>query len=155
MKTSWIPAVAFGAACVFTGPGTASGATPSKTAPDVPSLTQNSESNRTPPTLEAGMTAEEVQRAIGKPIEIKPIVTPEGKAETWIYRRQIGKNTTLDSIPTSFSSGALPDSLLGTSGPVEYRTKTTLVYQVTSLLMFQGKLVKAKQSVSQVMSFDR
>lgn len=105
--------------------------------------------------LEVGMTAQEVQGLVGKPVEIKPIEGSEGKAETWIYRRQIGKNTTQDTIPSGFSSGALPASLLGTSGPVEYRTKITTNYQVTSLLMFEGKLVKAKQSVSQVVSFDR
>jgi hypothetical protein len=101
------------------------------------------------------MTAEEVQRLVGKPVEIKPIEAPEGKAETWIYRRQIGRQTTQETVPGNVGSFMLVEGTLSTPPPLEYRTKTTKSYQVTSLLMFEGKLIKAKQSVSQVVNYDR
>jgi hypothetical protein len=154
MKISSIPVVAVGAALMSTGLALASDSNAKVGVPAAPAA-ENAGSGRTPPALEAGMTAEAVQRVVGKPAEIKPIEAPEGKAETWIYRRQIGKQTTLESTPGNSGSSALVEGALATAAPIEYRTKTTTSYQVTSLLMFDGKLIKAKQSVSQVVSYDR
>ncbi|HEX2854815.1 MAG TPA: hypothetical protein VHO24_16400 [Opitutaceae bacterium] len=108
-----------------------------------------------PTALQEGMTAEEVQRIIGKPAEIKPMESPEGKAETWTYRRVLGKETTQEAVSTSSvpAFNGLPNTM-GAAVTLQYRLKHTVTHQVTTLLMFEGKLVKARQWVSKSVSYD-
>jgi len=98
------------------------------------------------PMLEKGMTAEQVERIAGKPAEIKPLASSDGKAETWTYRRVIDRQTRQVAATTEFVS-TFKGANFGqdeTQVPV-YHLEHTTIYQVTALLMFDGKLVLAKQ----------
>lgn len=83
-----------------------------------------------PIALEKGMTAEEVQRIIGKPAEIKPMESPEGKAETWTYRRVLDRQTTQEAVSTSSvpAFNGLPDTM-GSAVTLQYRLKYTTTHQ--------------------------
>lgn len=104
------------------------------------------------PALEKGMSAEAIIKLIGKPAEVKPIPVPEGetgKAETWIYRRDLGTRSIHVPIGTrevpAFAGIGVPESRQ-VSREIIYGMKTVRIYQVTSLLMFDGKLVVASQT---------
>lgn len=118
-----------------------------KTEPAVSLLSTESPANKSAtPVLEKGMTAEQIERIAGKPAEIRPLKAPEGKAESWIYRRVVDRQTrqiaaTVRDVST-FNGEAVG---LGSAPELEFRLEHTTVYQVTALLMFDGKLVLAKQ----------
>lgn len=109
------------------------------------------------PALDKGMTAEQIQQAIGKPQEIRPMQSPEGKAEVWTYRRVISR--TVDQVATNtmqmpaFGGGMMSEALQPTTAlrfSMTYRTR----YQVTALLMFNGALVSARQWQEQTTSYE-
>lgn len=101
--------------------------------------------------LQKGMTADEIVALIGKPDKIEPMKTAEGKAEAWTYRRKI--DTMVTQVPThtiditAFNGMPSAGSLSGTvqTPTLAYSMETTTTYQVTSLLIYDGKLVVAKQ----------
>jgi len=103
------------------------------------------------PTLTKGMTAEEIVKLIGKPVEVKPMKLPEGstgKAEVWIYRREAGTRSV--PVPSGtrevpgFVNPALTDAAQHTT-EIVYTNKIITIEQVTSLLMFDDKLIVARQ----------
>jgi outer membrane protein assembly factor BamE (lipoprotein component of BamABCDE complex) len=143
-------------ASLLVGFTVASGAETKNETPAAPSASAiNPAAKRAATPLEEGMTAEDIQRIIGKPAEIKPIDSPEGKAETWTYRRVLDKQTTQEPVSTSSvpAFNGLPDKM-GSAVTLEYRIKHTTTHQITTLLMFEGKLVKAKQWVTKTVSYD-
>jgi len=110
------------------------------------------------PGLEKGMSAETIVRLIGKPQEITPLTLSESKAEKWIYRRRLSERTvqeaaTTHTIPAYLGFSASGPSI-GTSVELDFRLKHITTYQVTSLLMIDGKLFLAKQWQEQSQSFD-
>ncbi len=129
-----------------------------KTNPTAPSplpAVENSTVKSDRPVLKPGMSAEEVRRLVGTPEAILPMEAPEGKAETWNYRRVLNQQTrqvatTTTNIP---AFNGLPRDM-GTEVQLSYRLERTTVYQVSSLLMFDGKLVVAKQWQSKSVSYD-
>ncbi|HVU25134.1 MAG TPA: hypothetical protein VHE13_13490 [Opitutus sp.] len=105
------------------------------------------------PTLAKGMTADEVLKAVGKPAEVKPMKTETGKAEEWIYRRELGKRVVRVAsgereVPV-FDGMGLGSGAMKTRHEIIYTSKHVTVYQVTTLLMFDGKLILANQKVEQ------
>jgi len=141
------------------------------TAPETPAKTDapDAEQSATPGkkakrALEKGMPAEEVIRLIGKPAEIKPMETTEGKAETWIYRRELGHQTRqvvtgMRQVPTyvgpGMGDGADAQSGMSMRGEPIYQMETTTTYQVTSLLMFDGKLELARQTSERTRNYTK
>jgi hypothetical protein len=114
-----------------------------------PSAQIDANSKKSRPALEKGMTAEAIIQSIGKPASVSLMKSPEGKAETWIYRRLVDQQTfqSADSqttVPTFIGMAADGPMLANSVIPV-YRMKHRKTYQVTSLLMFEDKLVLAKQ----------
>jgi hypothetical protein len=112
------------------------------------------------PALTKGMTAETVIGLIGRPLQIKPMDAPEGKAEVWTYRRVAKKWTTQTAATTEevpafigIGMGAAGDGMGSVTTPI-YRLEHITVYQVTRLLMFEDQLVNAKQWLEQERSFD-
>ena len=109
--------------------------------------------------LEKGMTADAVVKMIGQPKEVKELPSKDGKAETWIYRKQVGiRNIDIPNgqreVPVfmgMLSSGA--DSMKMTT-EILYIKRRIAVYQVTSLLMFNGQLVLAKQTLEESENFE-
>ena len=67
--------------------------------------------------LDKGMTAAQIIRSLGQPVELLPIPNTDGKAERWIYRWTVGPKSTARSV------------------------------QVLTLLMINGELVVAQQTV--------
>jgi len=98
------------------------------------------------PPLAKGMTAEQVLQIAGKPAEIKPLSSPEGKAEKWIYRRTVDRLTRplatgVTHVP-AYKGAALPE---GAVPELSFSVERITIYEVTALLMFDSKLVMAKQ----------
>ena len=97
------------------------------------------------PSLEKGMTVEQIERIAGKPAEIRPLKAPEGKAESWIYRRVVDRQTRQIAATVKDVSAFKGEAFgMGSAPELEYRLEHTTVYQVTALLTFDGKLVLAK-----------
>jgi len=113
-------------------------------------------------SLHQGMTADEVIAIVGKPDKVAPMKTPDGKAEIWTYRRQVG--TTTMQVPSHELNAGYHDrpSAATDSQPLgfvnrpsmAYALETTTTYQVTSLLMYEDKLVVAKQWTEQEKSLN-
>jgi hypothetical protein len=101
------------------------------------------------PALELGMTPEQILAAIGKPQEVKPMPTAEGKAEVWTYRRVLHREV----VQVAASTRDVPvylgvySSELGTAKEFIYNQVRRTKYQVTALLVFEGQLASAKQWV--------
>jgi hypothetical protein len=101
------------------------------------------------PALELGMTPEQIMAAIGKPQEVKPMPTAEGKAEVWTYRRVLHREV----VQVAASTRDVPvylgvySSELGTAKEFIYNQVRRTKYQVTALLVFEGQLASAKQWV--------
>jgi len=110
------------------------------------------------PALDKGMTAEAVIALIGKPQDVRPMTVAEGKAEVWTYRRlideQIRQNAaSVAMIPIYMGPGM--GGHMGTTPDPEFHLEHVKTYQVTTLLMFGGKLVLARQWREQSRSFEQ
>lgn len=46
------------------------------------------------------MTTDEVRKIMGQPVEIKPMKTPNGKAEVWVYKREFNRRVERVQIAT-------------------------------------------------------
>ncbi len=104
------------------------------------------------PVLEKGMPAAMIIQLVGKPHEISPIKSGETNAETWIYRRKIGQTVhqtanTQKTIPalTGFTANG---PTIGQAIVPDYRLKYVCAYQITALLMVDGRLELGRQWVS-------
>jgi hypothetical protein len=98
--------------------------------------------------LEKGMSTDDVLAIVGKPADVIPMGT-DGKAERWVYRREIGTQivqtaNTYTTEPRYIGSNMDGPMVADVKIP-DYRLKRVTVYQVTALLMFEGKLVIARQ----------
>jgi hypothetical protein len=101
------------------------------------------------PVLEKGMPAAQIVQLVGEPDEISPLKGNEGQAETWIYRRKIGQTVhqtanTETSLPamTGFTANG---PTIGRVIVPDYRLKYVRAYQVTALLMVDGRLQLGRQ----------
>jgi hypothetical protein len=111
---------------------------------------------RTGPMLEKGMTEAQIIAAIGHPAETRPMKVPGGddhKAETWVYRRNLGTRqvqvaTGTRSVPAFKGMGTGNDTT-GTTQEIIYTLKHITTYSVTWLLMIDGKLELARQTTEQ------
>lgn len=108
--------------------------------------------------ISKGMTAEQVLQLVGKPTEVKPMASPAGKAEVWIYRRVADKWTqqtaaTTETVMMYAGLGLDNDGIRPVTVP-SMRMERIKIYQVTSLLMFEGKLVEAKQRFEKERTID-
>lgn len=108
------------------------------------------------PVLMKGMTAEQIVAAIGQPQEKKTMKVPEGstdKAETWVYRQEIGTHEVQVATGTqqvaAYVGMGMGNDALGSTPQIVFTNKTVTVYRVTSLLMVNGQLVLARQTSEQ------
>jgi hypothetical protein len=113
----------------------------------------DSRSARTKPVLEKGMPGTTIIQLVGKPDEINPIQAEGTHSETWIYRRKLDETVkqtanTQAYIPAmvGFDAGGV---VIGRALVPEYRLKYIRNYQVTALLMVDGKLQLGRQWVAQ------
>jgi hypothetical protein len=103
--------------------------------------------------LEKGMTEETIIEIIGKPMEVRPMEAPDGKAEMWIYRQETGQRSVQvvvgeREIPAYTGVGNANEGMRTTKELI-YGTKHVKTYRVTSLLMFNGQLTVARQTQEQ------
>lgn len=106
--------------------------------------------------LAKGMTAEQVQAIVGKPNEIRPIKNSKAKAETWVYRRLIEQRTEqtatgVEIRPAFVGLGVQGD---GTVTVPATRLERITTYQITWVLMIDGRMEMAKQTREVARSFD-
>lgn len=93
------------------------------------------------PSVQKGMTPEEVVAIIGKPAEVKPIEAEGVTSESWIYRR-VAKRT-VNQVPAPQSMGGM--GMGGGMGSGTMRNERITFYQMTALLFVEGRLSASKQ----------
>jgi hypothetical protein len=97
------------------------------------------------PAIAQGMTADEVVRRIGRPLEVRPVQS-DVPAEVWVYRRDAGSISTMNATTTSEVPVADPfTGQISTVPQLEYRPERVDAEQQTELLMVEGRLVSWKQ----------
>lgn len=101
-----------------------------------------------PRVIAKGMSADEILRRIGKPTEVRPIDSPEGQAEIWIYRRPAGHTTqqtaaTVHEIPVVNPYTGVIRML----NEPTYSLDTVDLLESTSLLIYNGKMVEWKRAI--------
>jgi outer membrane protein assembly factor BamE (lipoprotein component of BamABCDE complex) len=110
------------------------------------------------PVLKVGATADEIIRLVGKPLQIAAMPSPNGKAETWTYRRILDQQTTQVAEASRGPAVIEPAHGIVSAGTemaeTEYHTVYVTTYQVTSLLMFNGKLAASKQRIEKTQSLN-
>ncbi len=82
-------------------------------------------------TLQQGMTADTVRGIMGEPAEIKPMKSPSGKAEIWVYHR-----TTRGSVQQV------------QVGAPEMRQQIEFIDETISLLMLDDKYFQQKRTAT-------
>ncbi len=105
----------------------------------------------TQPVLEKGMNADAIRKIFGKPDDITPLKATDLKAEKWTYRRILKQSIiqtadTQKMVNTFGGFGEGGTKMVDAIEP-DYRLKYVKIYQVTSLLMVDGKLTLGKQWV--------
>jgi hypothetical protein len=113
-------------------------------------LVARAEPAATKPALEKGMTAEAILQLAGKPAEVVALKTADGKAEKWIYRRKVGQTVKQSADNQAFETrmigfGGTGGVQIGPVAVPDYRIKYVVGYQVTALLMVDGKLQLGRQ----------
>ena len=135
--------------------GVANASTETKDAP--PSVAASAKPAK--PALEKGMDAAAVVRVIGKPDSVAPMASPEGKAETWTYRRLLNKTTkqtiaSVQAVPSFNGSAGTGTDYSQMRPEFKYGFEHISTFQVTQILMFNGSLVTAKQWTQREKTFN-
>jgi outer membrane protein assembly factor BamE (lipoprotein component of BamABCDE complex) len=107
------------------------------------------------PVLKVGSTADEIVQLVGKPLDVTPKPSPEGKAEVWTYRRIVDQTT--GQVASGMNNVQAYNPIPGTTGSapdLQFKLVHYTIYQVTSLLVFDGKLVTAKQWLEKVADYN-
>ncbi len=128
----------------------------SSAARPAPSMTDSSKTSK--PSVQKGMTAEAVVALIGRPSEIKPIVTEAGTGESWIYRRVAKRMInpvapTVEKVPAWGGPGLPNGEIVIVDVPFQ-RIERVTIYQMTALLFVDGKVVASKQWLDRDQHFD-
>jgi hypothetical protein len=111
----------------------------------------------TQPILEKGMPGTAIQQLVGQPTEIQNLKSSDVKAEKWIYRRKLTEGT----YQTANTEAYIPamvgvqstGMIVGKALVPDYRLKFVKVYQVTALLIVDGKLERGRQWTEREESF--
>ena len=104
--------------------------------------------------LKQGMPAEAVLKLLGRPDQIKPIKAPEGKAESWVYSREIRQrveqfNAVSPDIVTSTVDANGVVRQITSPGRVETHEIRYVTVETTEVLMFNDHFVVQKKSVAE------
>jgi hypothetical protein len=108
------------------------------------------------PVLKTGITSDEVVALVGKPLEVKAQPAPEGKAEIWSYRRLVDEQQrqVATSVNIVGAYNPITDAGPSQSPELQFTQVHIRTYQVTELLIFNDKLVTAKQWNEQKTTYD-
>jgi len=109
--------------------------------------------------LKLEMPADTVRQLMGTPDEVRPMKTPDGKAEVWAYTRVVNIRMERIEVPGSpiittvvDYSGTAHQSQ--TPGPPSFRNVSRITEETTELLMFNGRYVTHKLSRHERRSFE-
>jgi hypothetical protein len=109
--------------------------------------------------LKADMPAEMVQQIMGQPVEVKPMKTPSGHAEIWVYKRVVGQRVDRQEIATI----PVVETVVGSDGKAyQHTVGQTIQYgdvhitteETLELLMFNDHFVTGKVSRRDVKHYD-
>lgn len=102
------------------------------------------------PKIHPGMSGDEIRARWGAPREIRPMESPEGRAEVWRYRRLVSRRVQPVAVDTQMVPVFVPGAPngLGETRELVYEVETTWVYQDMYLLMFNDRLVSWKETYS-------
>ena len=112
------------------------------------------------PAVQKGMSAETVVSLIGRPREVRPIEAEGIRSESWIYRRvakrlvnQVAPTT--QKVPMWGGPGVNPRAggIIDVDVPFTRNERIT-IYQMTALLMVDGKVTASKQWFERESLFD-
>ncbi|HXQ80599.1 MAG TPA: hypothetical protein VN775_04750 [Opitutaceae bacterium] len=96
------------------------------------------------------MPADAVIKIMGKPESVKPMKVPAGKAEVWVYARQVAERVDFVQVSTPVM-GAVPNGngttrIAQTGEKLDNREEHHITTEVVELLMFNGHFVTQKVS---------
>ena len=102
------------------------------------------------PVLKVGMTGEVIRTKLGNPVETRPMESPIGKAEVWVYNIE----RTVDTTQVVTGTRDIPAFTIGMTGPTTVNVPEP-VYSMAdkkqditlSLLMLNGRLIAQTSSV--------
>ena len=119
------------------------------------------DSSETPVTaLKKAMPAAEVRQIMGLPVEIKPMKAPNGKAEIWVYRRELNERAErvqVGAVPitvTVFSTDGKSSSLQTIGEDVKYANVRFTTEETVELLMFNDHFLTGKISRQEIKHYD-
>ena len=143
------------AAAGLAGCSQTAGVAPAATTATSANVNAASDAEKLPRVIKKGMEADEIVRRIGKPSEIRPMETPEGHAEVWVYRRNAGTDGTWTATSVVRMPVANPlTGVLYTTPEPSYSQERRELLETTNLLMFEGKLVEWTRMVEGKRSFN-
>ena len=109
--------------------------------------------------LKKDMPAAEVRKLLGEPAEVRVLKAPSGKAEVWVFVREISH--TVDRIPvstpdivTSVTDATGHSHTMTVPGETRFQTVHTIVEETTEVLMFNDHFVTGKVSRAKRQSVD-
>ena len=129
-----------------------------------PKATETTATQKASPTsgkmLDKGMTAEEIVGLIGKPSTVTTLKGTELKAEKWTYRhlleqRTVQEPTSVVNAPSFNGASGSGNNGLGSRPEMQYTMKYIAIYQVTALLMIDGRLELARQWKEEQVTYDQ
>ena len=99
--------------------------------------------------LREAMPADVVRKIMGEPLEIKPMKAPDGKAEIWVFRRQVNirvERVPIGSIPITVSTigadGKPHEQTVGEN--IQYGDMHRATEETVQLLMFNDHYLTHK-----------
>lgn len=98
------------------------------------------------PTIDVGMTADQVRAIAGEPIRIKPLKKEGVSAEIWVYK--FDRLAEVKDIPTSINDVPYIDPITGVERSIPepvYSQQRIFTVETTELLMVNGALTGAKR----------
>ena len=92
------------------------------------------------------MTQGQVRKLLGEPEAVRPVNSPEGKAEVWVYRRPVSTNVALTAIKTEDRPYFDPfTGVMKTIQEPVYQQEQITVVEELQLLWFDETLINWKK----------
>ncbi|MEI6106629.1 MAG: hypothetical protein WCR49_06390 [Opitutae bacterium] len=101
--------------------------------------------------LKPGLPAKAVRKLLGEPREVRPMKAPDGKAEVWVYTRELGTHIVRIEFPgpeiiTYVIGGDGKPIEQKTAGPSRYENVQHVTEERVEVLMFNDQYVVHKTS---------
>ena len=133
---------------------------PSATGAHPPASDTTADLNGPETTLQKGMAAAAARAIMGEPSEIRPMQSPSGPAEIWVYHRRIQGRIQqvmvgVKSTPmTSYNNTTGQTTILRTIDEPILRQQTEVIEETINLLIFDGKYIEQTRSAQRHLEFN-